>query len=184
MTMQENIQKIISSASMTFLEREQIIFRGLVRYVTGCLGEFLTASQVEDLAVTLRTLRSRQADVAFDESLCRCITEEREVRHRYIPRKALKRDEAALLLYNIAPYALLTRRETAQLAKCLFPNFFGSVPTIYTLFTRMYNADGSVSEAPRSLAIEVMPDHSTGTVERVFYELGLVDNETLCHEEV
>lgn len=44
--MQENIQKIISSASMTFLESEQIIFRGLVRYVTGCLDEFLTASQV------------------------------------------------------------------------------------------------------------------------------------------
>ena len=184
MTMQENIQKIISSASMTFHEREQIIFRGLVRYVTGCLGEFLTASQIEDLAVTLRTLRNRQADVDFDESLCRCITDEREVRHLYIPRKSLRRDEAALLLHNIAPYALLNRKETAQLAKCLFPNFFGAIPTIYALFTKMYNADGSVTEAPRSLAIEVMPDRTTYTVERVFYEMGLAENEIQCHEEV
>ena len=182
MTMQENIQRIISSTSLTFHEREQVIYRGLIRYVSGCLGEYLTASQIESLAVTLRALRNRQADVACDESLCQCITDEREVRHQYIPRKTLRRDEAALLLYNIAPYALLNRRETAQLAKCLFPNFFGSVATINTMFTKLYSADGTVSEVPKTLAIEVMPDHSTYTVERVFYELGKIDNES--HEEV
>ena len=77
MTMQENIQRIISSTSLTFHERELVIYRGLIRYVSGCLGEYLTASQIESLAVTLRALRNRQADVAFDESLCQCITVER-----------------------------------------------------------------------------------------------------------
>ena len=79
-------------------------------YISGCLGEYLTVQQLEGLAVTLRSLRNRQADVSFDESLCQCITDERDVRHLYIPRKTLRRDEAALLLYNLAPYALLSRR--------------------------------------------------------------------------
>ena len=182
MTLQENIQKIISSTSLTFHEREQVIYRGLIRYVTGCLGEYLTAAQIESVAITLRALRNRQADVAFDENLCCCVTNEREVRHQYIPRKTLRRDEAALLLYNLAPYALLNRKETAQLAKCLFPNFFGAVATINTMFTKLYSVDGTVSETPKTLAIEVMPDHSTYTIEKVFYELGKIDNE--CHEEV
>lgn len=176
MTAQENIQRIISSTSLTFHEREEVIYKGLIRYVSGSLGEYLTALQIESLAVTLRALRKRQADVAFDESLCQRITDEREVRHQYIPRKTLRRDEAALLLYNLAPYALLNRKETAQLAKCLFPNFFGAVTTINTMFTKLLGADGTVCEAPKSLMIEMMPDHSTSTIEKVFYELGLIEN--------
>lgn len=182
MTMQENIQRIISSASLTFHQREQVIYRGLVRYISGCLGEYLTVQQLEGLAVTLRSLRNRQADVSFDESLCQCITDERDVRHLYIPRKTLRRDEAALLLYNLAPYALLSRRETALLAKCLFPNFFGSVATINAMFTKLYSVDGTISETLQTLTIEVMPDHSTYTIERIFFELGKTENE--CHEEV
>ena len=50
------------------------------------------------------------------------------------------------------------------------------------MFTKLYSADGTVSDEPKTLAIEVMPDHSTYTVERVFYELGKIDNES--HEEV
>ena len=175
MDLRDNIQRIISSTSISFQERELIIYRGLLRYVTNCVGEYLTVEQIEKLTKTLRRLRNRQAEVSFDEALCDCITDSREIRNLYIPRKTLRRDEAALLIYNLAPYALLNRRETAQLAKCLFPNFFGAVGTINTMFTKLYGVGGTICEVPKTLIIEVMPDHSTYTIEKVFYELGYVE---------
>ena len=87
-----------------------------------------------------------------------------------------RKDEAALLIYNLAPYALLSRRETAMMAKRLFPNFFGTVETINASFTKLYASNGKLIDTPRTISIEVMPDHTTYTIERVFLELGSMLN--------
>jgi hypothetical protein len=101
---------------------------------------------------------------------------ESKLSNRYIPKKSLRKDAAALLIYNLAPYALLSRRETAMMAKRLFPNFFGTVETINASFTKLYASNGKLIDTPRTISIEVMPDHTTYTIERVFLELGSMLN--------
>ena len=91
------------------------------------MGEFISEEQVIMLAESLRRLRNRPADVDYSDELCSQISDKAEIRNRYIPRKLLRKDEASVLFYNLAPYALIGRKKTAQFAKRAFPNFFASI---------------------------------------------------------
>lgn len=178
MDVSENIRRIISHSVLSFHEREKMMFNGLLVYLRNSIGEYLSDEQVISFAVSLRNLRNRPAHVGFSSEFCELISNERTLCNRFIPRKQLRKDEAALLIYNLAPYALLSRKETAMLAKCLLPAFFGSIDTINSTFTKLYAPDGSLYEKPQTISIEVMPDHSTYTIEKIFLELGSMEMET------
>ena len=71
-------------------------------------------------------------------------------------------------MYNLLPYSILNRKDSARLVKLSFPNFFGSVSTINTLFTKLSGLSGYKS----NLSIVEISDHSVMGVETFLYELG------------
>ena len=166
-----------------FEEREALIFAGLKVYITGCLGEYLDEDQVNMLAEMLRKFRNRPAEVEFADNYCQPLTRDRSIRHKFIPRKTLRKDECAIFFYNVGPYALLNRNQTARFAKKLMPNFFSSELTINCSFTRHANLSTSELAKVSGLTIENLPSHTTAHVERTFFTLGLSNqNKRKCHE--
>lgn len=157
----------------SFKEREDMIFSGLKVYINGCLGEYLDENQINLLADLLRKFRNRPAEVEFADNYCCSITKERSIHHKYIPRKKLRKDECAIFFYNVGPYALLNRNQTARLAKKTMPNFFSSEITINGCFTRRANLSTSELARVSGLTIENLPSHTTAHVEMIFFELGL-----------
>ena len=157
----------------TFEEKESIIYSGLLVYLTSQLGEYLTEQQIELMAQVLKKFRTRPADVEFNDSYCKVITNDPDVRNMMIPRKKLRKDEGAILFYNVSPYALLTRNQTARLAKKLMPRFFATEKTINSSFTRYVNISESSIARQSGITIENLPHHTTSHVEKVFFELGM-----------
>ena len=158
---------------LEFQERENIIFSGLKKYIPGYLGDYLTQEQSDALAEIFKGLRMRPANVSIVKMFKDSITEEKTLRNRHIPSKTLRKDECAVFFYNVAPYALLNRNQTARLAKHLMPNFFASEGTINSTFTKYLGM--SVSELAKrcGMSIANMPTHTTAHVERVFFDLGV-----------
>ena len=156
---------------LDFQQREDIIFSGLKRYINGYLGEYLTQEQSDALAEIFKGLRMRPANVSIVKLFKDSISEEKTLRHRHIPSKTLRKDECAIFFYNVAPYALLNRNQTARLAKHLMPNFFASEGTINSTFTKYLGL--SVSELAKrcGMSIANMPTHTTAHVERVLFGL-------------
>lgn len=159
--------------TLDFHEREAIIFSGLKQYIKGHLGDYLTQEQSDAMAEIFRGLRMRPAHVTFTNAFCDPITQEKTLRNRHLPNKLLRKDECAIFFYNISPYALLSRNETARLAKHLMPNFFATEGTINSTFTKYVGM--SVSELAKRCGITIanMPVHTTAHVERVFFDLGI-----------
>ena len=175
MTKKHFMKLVTIDAAMSFQEKEDSIFRGLLKYIGDSLGEYLTVDQVVLLAQTLRRLRNRPAEVEFSEDLCSLISDDAEIRNRYIPRKILRRDECSVLFYNLAPYALLGRKHASILAKMAFPNFFASAATISSTFTKFSKIPGSEIETISPLSIAPFPEHSTNAVELILFNLGVKD---------
>ena len=159
-------------APKSFLQREECIYRGLLIYLGEMVGEYLSGEQIGLLADSLRRMRNRPADVDYSDELCRMISGDAEMRNRFIPHKLLRKDEGSVLFYNLAPYALLGRKQTASFAKRAFPNFFASVSTINSTFTKFSKIPGSVIESRTDLAIKPLADHSVHGVETFLYNLG------------
>lgn len=178
MELSVSVNKIIGGSSLSFKEREDLIYAGLLLYIRSGLGEYLSEEQIKSLANSLRALRFRPADVKYSDSLSETITMDQEIRNIYIPRKLLRKDEAALLIYSLSPYALLTRRDSARFAKKIFPRFFGSTDTIYSTLSKFYNTtEGTPYEVPSTFSVKSMPDHTTYTVENVLLELGKIETK-------
>ena len=153
-------------------EREELIYAGLKIYIKSCLGDYLNSKQVDTIADILRKLRTRPADVDFDDSFCKVISEESTLRNIQLPRRLLRKDEAAIFFYNVGPYAMITRNQTARLAKKLLPNFFASELTINSSFTRHTNLSTKDLARISGLSITNLPAHTTAHVERTFFDLG------------
>ena len=107
----------------------------------------------------------------FAENYCVPLTKDTILRNRYIPRKTLRKDECAVFFYNLSPYALLNRLQTARFAKLMLPNFFSAEQTINSVFTRFAN-----SSSDEGFTIENLPYHSTTHLEKFLFELGLKNN--------
>lgn len=167
---------------LDFQEREDIIFSGLKKYISGYLGEYLTQEQTDALADIFKSLRMRPVNVSIVKMLGDSLSGEKTIRHRHIPSKTLRKDECAIFFYNVSPYALLNRNQTARLAKHLLPNFFASEGTINSTFTKYVGL--SVSELAKrcGMTIANMPTHTTAHVERVFFDLGINSINNKSHE--
>ena len=175
MANKRNIKSVPINQSLAFQEKENCIYRGLLVYLGDTLGEFLSEEQLVLLAESLRRLRNRPADVEYSDDLCSLVSDESEIRNRYIPRKLLRKDEASVLFYNISPYALIGRKHTALLAKRAFPNFFASAATIYSTITKFTRMPGCTLDKTAGLSILPFSDHSIHGVETVLFNLGMKD---------
>lgn len=173
MTKKRNMQIVPIDTSLSFHEKEEFIYRGLLVYLNESLGEYLSGEQIGLLAESLRRLRNRPADVEYSDDLCSVVSEETELRNTYIPRKLLRKDEGSVLFYNLAPYALIGRKQTACFAKRSFPNFFASTATINSTFTKFSKIPGSEIDKMTDLSIKPFTEHSINGVETFLYNLGL-----------
>ena len=84
----------------------------------------------------------------------------------------MRKDELAALIYSVAPYALLTRRQAAAMAKCAFPNFLASVGTINSTFTKFTSPEYATPSRPMSLVASSLPNMTTEEFEKLLYEYG------------
>lgn len=173
MTKKTNTKLLAIDVSMPFHQKEECLFRGLLAYLGDTIGEYLTEEQINMLAESFRNLRNRPADVEYSDELCALVSEQSEIRNRYIPRKVLRKDEGSVLFYNLAPYALMGRKQTARFAKRTFPNFFASAATINSTFTKFSKIPGSSVDKVAQLSIPPFTEHTTHAVETILYNYGM-----------
>lgn len=173
----DSLKKIIGRSLVYNSERENIIFSGVVRYIRTCINEYLPDESIIHLAQSLRIVRKSSAPLTLTNIGLTPVTEADSLNCLQVSRKVMRNDELALLLYNLAPYALMKRKEIAEFAKMMFPNIFSSAATIYSTFTKFYAADGTVLPVPDTFSVIVMPDHSPATIENVCFELGSIVNQ-------
>lgn len=159
-------------SSLAFEKKEKVMKTGLKRYLAQNIGEYLTDEQMESFVGLLETVRKRPVTEPFSEKYCRCISESSELRNRFIPAKTMRKDELSILFYNLAPYALLSRREASIMAKCAFPNFFASPATINSTFTKYLLASMTCTGKKITLAITNIADHSPEYLEWLLINLG------------
>lgn len=174
-----NDTNVLIDPSIRFKDREDCMYRGLLIYLHESVGEYLTADQISLLAESLRRLRNRPADVEYSDELCCKVSDDSEIRNRYIPRKLLRKDEGSVLFYNLAPYALLGRKHAASFAKASFPDFFASVATINSTFTKFCKTPGSEIDRVSDLSIKPFAEHSINAVESYLWNLGMQTKSTL-----
>ena len=151
----------------SFTNRELTLQTGLKLYLDRAFSEYLDVDQRESLKQQLVNLRNRSATDVVAEMNILPVASTRDIRNIFLPSKTLRRDELALAIYSLAPYSLLSRKEAAQFAKLVFPEFFGSVETINTLFSKLYGMSGYVPSIP----LELMPDRTPSAVEEMLYNL-------------
>ena len=85
----------------TFEEKEAIIYSGLLVYLTSQLGEYLTEQQIELMAQVLKKFRTRPADVEFNDSYCKVITNDPEInRLRSRAQELLRQRDERLSLHD------------------------------------------------------------------------------------
>lgn len=161
---------------LPFEEREELIANGLGIYLSNVAGEYFTGSQIDMFISVLQDFRRRPEDVDFSKELCQEISAEEVIRNRFLPHKTLRKDELAILFYNLSPYALVSRICMAKIAKNCFPNFFASVSTINSTFTKYQLRQETRKGREVSLTISNLAERSTSDVETYLLELALEKN--------
>lgn len=158
---------------LSFQERESLMEDGLNVYLEMMVGEYLSVDQIDDFVTIMTNFRTRNEKVEFSDDLCFEISKESVIRNRHLPHKTLRKDELAILFYNLAPYALVSRSCMAKIAKGCFPNFFASIPTINSTFTKYQLRQETRKGREVSLTISNFSEHSTADVETYLLELAL-----------
>lgn len=181
---EEQVRNMIERCAMSVEEREELMYEGLQIFLTNCFGEYLDEKQLDKLARMLRRFRTRPKDIDYSKELTEVITEDSVISNRFIPRRSVRKDELAVLLYNIGPYALLNRRQTAMLAKDAFPNFFSTVATVNTTFTKYMKVPGSLMERSILLTVPSFPEHTVESVELILLELAKNYSNNINTEEI
>lgn len=161
----------------TFEARELTIMTGIKVYLRCTVGEFLTDDQIQRLCDNLSMLRMRPREGNFPSYALKIVSQQPIIRSRYIPRKMLRKDELAVLIYNLAPYSFLTRKETAFLAKGSFPCFFSKSSTIYGTFTKYLGSPITERGNEIFFTITNFPFHSTVKLEEEMIKLALEINK-------
>lgn len=160
-----NIQNV--SNFNEFALKESILSRGMIAYLTYTFGQYLSTDQIELMASAFKALRMRKATSSIQDMEMSPVSADRDIRNHFIPSKQLRRDEAAYVIYRLAPYSFLSRKDAAIFAKKMFPEFFGSVATINTVFTKLTGLPCGFT----SLQVIDIPSHTTSGVEEVLIRL-------------
>ena len=161
---------------MSFDEKESLIANGLGIYLSNTVGEYFTSAQLDNMASVFQGFRCRAEDVDFSEDLCTEISSEQVLRNRFLPHKTLRKDELAILFYNLVPYSLVSRVCMAKIAKSCFPNFFASVATINSTFTKYQVRQETRKGREVSLTVSNLLERTTSDIESYFLELALDRN--------
>ena len=168
MRVAEILGKQFTDTNESLKRKEQAMFIGLLSCLVSTFAEYLNPEQISLLAENMKRARMREPGSEIDMKHFDVVSTEREIKNSLVPSKCLRRDEAALALYNLLPYSILNRKDSARLVKLSFPNFFGSASTINTLFTKL----SGLSDYTSNLSIVEIPDHSIIGVETFLFELG------------
>ena len=176
---EDSIKRISQIVQVNPEHREQTIFGGLLCYLKSAFSEYITSEQILSMATSLRQVRNREFDSSIEKLTLSPVSDACRLGSFVTPCKCMRKDELALMFYNLAPYALLNRKETAFIAKTMFPNLFASVATINSTFTKYYSVDGGVADIPQSFSVVPLPDHTTETIEHICYELGKQFNQSI-----
>ena len=168
MRVAEILDKQFTDTNESLKRKEQTMFIGLLSCLVSTFAEYLNPEQISLLAENMKRARMREPGSEIDMKHFDVVSTEREIKNSLVPSKCLRRDEAALALYNLLPYSILNRKDSARLVKLSFPNFFGSASTINTLFTKL----SGLSDYTSNLSIVEIPDHSIIGVETFLFELG------------
>lgn len=168
MRVAEILGKQFTDTNESLKRKEQTMFIGLLSCLVSTFAEYLNPEQISLLAENMKRARMREPGSEIDMEHFDVVSTEREIKNILVPSKCLRRDEAALALYNLLPYSILNRKDSARLVKLSFPNFFGSASTINTLFTKL----SGLSDYTSNLSIVEIPDHSIIGVETFLFELG------------
>ena len=168
MRVDEILGKQFTDTNESLKRKEQTMFIGLLSCLVSTFAEYLNPEQISLLAENMKRARMREPGSEIDMKHFDVVSTEREIKNSLVPSKCLRRDEAALALYNLLPYSILNRKDSARLVKLSFPNFFGSASTINTLFTKL----SGLSDYTSNLSIVEIPDHSIIGVETFLFELG------------
>ena len=96
MSMQISNMLMPIDTALSFQEKENRLFCGLVIYLRGAIGDYLSEEQITTLAESLRRMRNRPADIEYADDLCAIVSEESEIRHKFIPRKLFRKDEGSV----------------------------------------------------------------------------------------
>lgn len=163
---------------LSFQQKEDLLSKGLSLYLDAVVGEYFDEKQIQSLPSVMKDFRTRSADVDFSEEFCKEISPYDILRNRFLPHKTLRKDELAILFYNLAPYALVSRCCMSKIAKSCFPNFFASASTINSTFTKYQFKQETSKGREVSLTISNLSERSTAEIEGYFLELALnTDNE-------
>lgn len=156
-----------------FMNKEDLIARGLTIYLNNVAGEYLDEGQIESLIQVMRTFRTRSQKDEFLDSACVPISEEQSIHHRFLPHKMLRKDELAILFYNLAPYALVSRMNMAKIAKASFPNFFASIATINSTFTKYQYKQETRKGRELALTIQNLSEQNIADIDGFLLELAM-----------
>lgn len=167
-----SIDSIVGYCSLSFEEEEHLMYEGLKVFMLKTAGQYLTDEETLNLSEMLRRFRTRPADISYSSDICQVISDKNIFFHRNIPRKIMRKDEFSMLLYSISPYALLNRKQTAMMVKDAFPNFFSSVSTINSTFTKFSPPPGSSMGTMSSFGFPAFPQHTVRCVESFLMEIG------------
>jgi len=158
---------------LSFPVRETTILSGIRIYIRCVVGEYFTSDEIDRFCENLLVMRKRPAEGSFPYHLVKVVTRKGEIRSRFIPRKALRKDELAILIYNLAPYSFLNRKESALFAKYSFPSFFSKPSTIYGTFTKYLGAPMTDRGNELYLSITNFPFHSNVKLEEEMIRLAV-----------
>jgi len=162
----------------SFSIRETTILSGIRIYLRCVVGEYFTSDEIERFCENLLVMRKRPADCSFPYNLVKVVSRHGEIRSRFIPRKTLRKDELAILIYNLAPYSFLNRKESALFAKYSFPCFFSKPSTIYGTFTKYLGAPMTDRGNELYLSITNFPFHSNVKLEEEMIRLAVDMNDS------
>lgn len=159
-----------------FLNKEDLIARGLYIYLVNVAGEYFDEEQINSLIILMRHLRSRSEKEEFVDSSCEPISEDQTIRNRFLPHKMLRKDELAILFYNLAPYALVSRMNMARVAKACFPNFFASTSTINSTFTKYQYKQETRKGREVALTIQNLSERNIADIDGFLLDLALTQD--------
>lgn len=96
---------------------------GLLNYISGSLGEYLTEAEIQKMYRILCRIRGRAGDMSVAE-IAVCIKSDECLSAHYAERKTLKKYNLYAFVHNMCGYLHITRKEAAVLLKAAFPGIF------------------------------------------------------------
>lgn len=168
-TISQNEPASIKSAEKE--DRESMIKRGLELFLHSEMQDFFSPNEIATLSEMLTDLRYRKSNAGIPSNLCRVVTRRSQIVSYTQPSNEFRKDEIAILINNVMPYAHLSRKEASIMIKRSFPGLFGNTmpDTINATLTKFKNV--RTGHNRRTLNVTVLSLESAKELETYLYNL-------------